>query len=285
MKYFYESNKLFTWLVASAVALTVLVIIIFSKEDWTGSRVYSGIAKLKEFIDLLGANTLLNYLIVGILIFLSVIVLAVFFTKLAASNSELSDVKKVSIVGVFSGLAFIFMFFGIPFILPFLKIEVSVVIILLVMSFVDFKSGVMIALIIAVLDFIVKGSAVGYPIDQFAYFIAAFFFITPVYFITRNNNSNKRLLVGLIVSTLVTTVIMILLNYIWILPVYIKLYGLDSITDYANAVAVNTESANKEFMWIAVTFGTFNVVKWGIVAIVGYISLKATKPLIKILSK
>ncbi|QVK21704.1 ECF transporter S component [Mycoplasmatota bacterium] len=285
MKDFFRKNRLFFGVAVVLLLVSFFVKIVFSKENWSGSIVYEGMTGVKEFLNSLGGNTILNYFIVGFLIVLAIIILATLFTKISDSNSEMSDVKKLSLVGIFSALAYIFMFFGIPFILPFLKVEISVVIIILVMSFVDYKSGILIALIISVLDFLVKGSAVGYPIDQFAYFIAAFFFITPIFFIKRKTKTNKGIAVGLITSTLITTVIMVILNYIWILPVYIKLYGLDSITQYANAVDVNLGSANQEFIWVAVTFGAFNLVKWGIVAVIGYISLRTTGPLIKSLSK
>ncbi len=281
MKKFISENRLYLIIAGVAIALAIAASALFSQESWTGTITYQGFPKLKELLSLVGSNTVLNYFLIGILLIGAVSLLAVFFSRMFKSNSEFSDVRKLTIVGIFSGLAFILIFIGFPFILDFLKIDFSPVIILLVMILVDYKTGILTGLIVAILDYLVKGSSVGFPIDQFAYFLAVFCFLTTFHLLTNKKDDTRSTIIGLVGSVLVTTVVMVFLNYVWILPVYVSLYGMDSVISFAGDEGVFMNLASSEFLWIVGVFGTFNIVKWGLVAVGSYLTLRSTRAFIK----
>ncbi len=262
---FFKKNWFYILGVTLAVAI-VATITILCIRDWEG--VESG------FKDYLKMDTYV-YVIVGILstIIFSALI-AYFAIKKSKESLEFSPVHKIAIVAIFTALSTVLMYFGIPFVLPFLKIEFSVVIAVAILFLVDYKSAIFITLLKCGLNYLLKGSGgVPYPIGEIAHFMAVAIFLTTIYIIynifAKRNQESKGIAVGCITAVFTTTIFMLILNYLWILPVYIDLYTADGF--YAS---LDMEEPENFIGWLIVSFGTFNLVQWGIIAIASIIVYK-----------
>jgi|GEM_PF-3100788 len=221
--------------------------------------------RINEFLQQVSQATN-SYLGIGVLIVITTILASVLIYKKSERNEVLSNTKLIVISGVFSSLAFILMYFGIPLILPFLKIEFSFAVIFLIAMIVDMKTGITILLIVSILDYIVKGSQVGIPIDQLAYFIASLTFLVVSYYTSKKYNK----LAGVVLATVVTAIVMTLLNYAFITPFYIDLYTTEGFWGYVGEV-----EPKNFFMWCVRIYMPFNLIKWGLVSVVTLSSAKA----------
>ncbi len=272
-----KQNKWFLIGGGALVALIVGLLVFLTASDW------SGITSIKDF---LGGTSMIKYVVLAFLTVAFLTAIVILIAKKAKNNTAFNPVERIAIISIFTALSYVLMFFGIPFILPFLKIELSIVVIVGVMLLVDYKTAVLIALLKSTIDYIIKGSAVGYPIDQIAHFTAVLVFLTTIYIITtyfKNKfDAEKRgIKFGLIIGVLTTTVTMLILNTLWILPVYIKLFTSEGFYNY-----VEMDEPKNFFLWILKIFGPFNLIQWGITAVVSYIIyLRVVLPLRKYISE
>ncbi len=163
------------------------------------------------------------------------------------SKQRLSTVKLVQ-VSIIGAIAFLVMYFEFPlfaFFPPFLKVDLSDVII--------FAGGVVLGPIYVILAEVIKEllhllmkSSTG-GIGELSNFIAGVSLVFPaVYFYKRNDL--KRLLMGLGIGIVSVTVIMCLANYFIFLP----LYGYNAADSLRDVVLV---------------FGPFNLVRGVIISI------------------
>ncbi len=270
-------NKWKTSAALLGVALVVFCIVMLSIKD------FDGIDFVKDFIK---DTSMIKYLILALLtVVLIGIAMLIIFKSGKKDDKRFSPTMKMTIVGTFTALSYVLMFFGIPFILPFLKIEFSIVIVVAVMLLVDYKSAILVAFLKSAIDYMIKGSAVGYPIDQMAHFIAVFVFITTIYIclkvLKKPENENKKMILGFSAGVLATASVMVMLNFLWILPVYIKLFTVEGFYSF-----VEMDEPKNFFLWVLSIFGTFNLIQWGLTAIVSFIIYKkAVVPLKQYIEK
>ncbi len=188
----------------------------------------------------------LNYVYAFLLVAVLVMVAGKFL-----STSEMHQTKKVTYIAVFAALAFVFMFVGFPIIpsAPYLKVEFSVLVLLILALKVDYKAAIIASLIVNLLDFMFKQSLTGLPIDQGANFLATLAFIIPVLLLSKK--FNRYLTV--IIATLSVTVAMVALNFLFITPFYFNLLGWP---------------LPENLFWYCLSlYGPFNLIKWGLVGI------------------
>ena len=168
------------------------------------------------------------------------------------------SVYKITVLGLMAGLAYVLRFFGFPIIpgYPFLKLEFSGLIYILVLLWFGFGSAVIVCLLTNVLRVIFHFSPFGaflvLGIDQLVNFIASVAYILPVaiffFKLKENEQPNAdKMLISTTVGTLITMVFMIFYNYFINLPI---IYELDMPLKEA-----------------IIVFGSFNLVKWGLVTV------------------
>jgi riboflavin transporter FmnP len=190
-----------------------------------------------------------NYLLA-----LGLVVLLVLFSTKFLKVSDLSRTERMTNIAIFSALAFVFMFVGFPIIpaAPYLKVEFSVLVILILALRVDYKAAIMSSLIVNILDYIIKNSAVGIPIDQTANFLATLAFVLPILLL----KDNFKDLLSIVIGVASVTVLMVLLNYLFITPFYFNLAGWP---------------LPENLFWYCLSlYGPFNLIKWGLVGISYY---------------
>lgn len=163
-----------------------------------------------------------------------------------------SKAKKVALMGILSGLAFITMLIEIPFPLaPWLKFDLSETIVVYAMLIGGPMVGIVVSGGKSVLHFILSGSNSG-GVGQLAAFIAACAFSLPVYYIYKKN---KNIVMGLIASCISLSVVMILLNWVFLTGYYAKLFNIVPILNLIEKGGMDY------FMFIGKTYGAFNLTK------------------------
>lgn len=150
-----------------------------------------------------------------------------FFAK--TSGMECTTMKKLSTrriatVAVFSALATIVMFFEFPILptAPFLKIDLSDVVVIIGGFILGPLSGILIALCKVLLHWIITGGGFPALIGDFISFICSLAIFLPLIYKKR-----KITIIKAIVAVLLLTIVASVLNYFVMLPLYIKLFNFN----------------------------------------------------------
>jgi len=143
---------------------------------------------------------------------------------------RVSKVRTMVGVAMLGAISFIVMFFEFPIILafPFLKIDFSDVIVLLGTFIYGPIGGIGVAVIRSLLHFIMTGASLPSLVGDFAGVMASIFYLLPFYYLF---NRQKSVLWGQViagtVSSISMTIVMCLANWLFILPMYIKLLNFN----------------------------------------------------------
>lgn len=146
--------------------------------------------------------------------------------------------KTHRIVGValFGALAYVLMFFAFP-ILPafsYLKVDFSDLPILVSFLLYGPGGGITSAFIRSVLHYLQTGGDMGYPIGDAASFFATLSYCLPVYYFLRQSKSGKGAVTAFAAGTLSLTVVLTLLNWWVITPLYLAIlnFSVGNLRDY-----------------------------------------------------
>lgn len=164
--------------------------------------------------------------------------------------------RKIAFLGILVGLSSALMLLGFPVIpgFVFLKVELSGLIILMALLWFDFKTAVLVSLFTNFIHVFMPGTP---PLilflDEGVNFIATMVFLAPIaIFVKKRHLETKeatlRILIVSSAGVLFTTLVMTLYNYFINLPI---IY-----------------SWPMPFSTVVQVFGLFNVIKWGLVALV-----------------
>lgn len=157
-----------------------------------------------------------------------------------------NSTKKLTIVGVFSAIGAILMFFEFPiFFAPaFYELDFSEVPVLICAFSMGPVAGVAAELVKIILKTLLKGTSTAF-VGELANFVVGCSFIVPAAIIYRSRKAKKTAVIGVAAGTLVMTVFGSLFNAVYLLPAFSKLYGmpLDTIVAMGTAVNKNITSA------------------------------------------
>lgn len=147
-------------------------------------------------------------------------------------NTRLRRMISVAVLGA---AAAVVMFLEFP-ILPgatFMKLDLSLLIILLGTVIYGLGDGALIALIAVVLHLLLKGLNPFSLIGDTIAFVANMAYVIPIYWLlTRSHRKNVfKLSVGISFSTVLLTIVMALLNGFLMFPLYMKVGGLPASTN------------------------------------------------------
>lgn len=136
--------------------------------------------------------------------------------------------KKFVGIAMLAALGYVLMMvsFPIPFLPPYMKVDFSDIPALLGMFLYGPWAGVGIALIRNLLHFITSGDATGLPIGEFANFVSCLAYALPIYWLMKRSTSMKRMVVAGILGTLSLSVVMSVLNWFVLTPLYANLLGM-----------------------------------------------------------
>ncbi|WP_025728593.1 ECF transporter S component [Atopobacter phocae] len=142
-----------------------------------------------------------------------------------ASQSKINRQIGAAILGA---VAFIVMFFHFPIIpfVPYLKIDFSDTILLLSGLLYGPQAVLMTGFIRSALHYIQTGGDLGYPIGVTASFIASISLLLPVLQATKTELSVKNFVKGSIFGIIILTIVMVILNWFVLTPIYFKLFNL-----------------------------------------------------------
>jgi len=180
--------------------------------------------------------------------------------------------SNVATIGILVSVASVLMLFGIP-IFPtasFLKLEVSGLIIFMVFIWFDVKTALTVSFLTNIIHVFMPG--VSTPIilflDEFVNFIATVSFLLPSILLIKKDENNKVLKgrmipIAVLIGIAFTTVFMTLYNFFFNLPIVYLMLDWDLKS-------------------VAITFGSFNIIKWGSVGFLIIVLWKKLEPLMHI---
>ncbi|WP_025024339.1 ECF transporter S component [Companilactobacillus nodensis] len=145
-------------------------------------------------------------------------------------------------VAIFSALASIVMFFEFPvlFWLPFLKIDLSDVVTIIGTFAYGPVGGILIAFIKGIVHWLITGSGVAGIIGDGASIVGAIALLLPFNYFWQKNKKVMAVVMG----TLSLTVIMSLLNYFVVMPLYMGVVGMQLNMSLATYVATGVVPFN-----------------------------------------
>ncbi len=163
---------------------------------------------------------------------------------------------KIAIQGILVGFASVLMLISFPVmpLAPWLKVELSALIIFMTLIWFDFKTAVMVSFVTNIVHFFLPSSAPVIPLlDEMINFLATMIFILPTALLLKKRNIEEgNGLVYIIILTglgfISTVVIMVLFNQFINLPYIYEI--------------------NISFKEVLAIYGVFNIIKWGINALV-----------------
>jgi len=163
--------------------------------------------------------------------------------------------QKIAIQSILVGIASVLMLISFPVMpaAPYLKVELSALIIFMTLIWFDFKTAVLVSFITNVVHFFLPSSAPIIPfLDEMINFLATMLFILPTALLFKKEKIQEKnsvlyviFLTGL--GFLTTVVLMVLFNQFINLP---YIYGI-----------------NMTFTQVLTIFGVFNIIKWGLNAV------------------
>lgn len=157
-----------------------------------------------------------------------------------------NNVQKHVVVGIFSALAIILQLFSFPIIpeVSFLKLEFSCVIFLFLMVLYGIRSALISSFVVNIFDFFLHPGLLGYPLDQIINFTITSMFLLICYIFYKKNKNT----IGLLVSTVITVTVSVMINYLFLTPLYFGLLGVPLPENF--------------FWWCLSIYGSFNIIKW-----------------------
>ena len=146
--------------------------------------------------------------------------------------------KRLITISMLSAVAFVLTFikFPLPFIPPYLTLDFSDVPTLLATFLLSPIAGIIVALIKNILNFLFN---IGDPVGTVANFLAGVSFLLSSYYVYRKRKNNRSLIYGLITGTIVMTIVLSILNYFVLLPLYGMIFNLGDVLNNVKIVIVS----------------------------------------------
>ena len=146
--------------------------------------------------------------------------------------------KRLITISMLSAVAFVLTFikFPLPFIPPYLTLDFSDVPTLLATFLLSPIAGIIVALIKNILNFLFN---IGDPVGPVANFFFFFCFLLSSYYVYLLRKYNRSLIYGLITGTIVMTIVLSILNYFVLLPLYGMIFNLGDVLNNVKIVIVS----------------------------------------------
>ncbi|CAI2601856.1 Riboflavin transporter RibU [Apilactobacillus kunkeei] len=145
---------------------------------------------------------------------------------LSSTNSRFS-LKNLVQVSILGGLAYLLTYLSVPILpmAPYMKLDFGDIPILLATVLLSTRSGLIVALLRAVLYFVFTGVSLINLIGISALLIASLTIVLSVTLVNKLVQNNAKYVIMVLFETVMLTLVMSLLNYFVITPLYINLTG------------------------------------------------------------
>ncbi|UDI78232.1 ECF transporter S component [Staphylococcus taiwanensis] len=179
--------------------------------------------------------------------------------------------KRLITISMLSAVAFILTFikFPLPFLPPYLTLDFSDVPTLLATFILGPVAGIIVALIKNILNFLFNMSD---PVGPVANFLAGISFLLSAYYVakrrTNHSSSNRQLIIGLAIGTIVMTIILSILNYFVLLPLYGMIFNLGDVFNNLKVIILSG-------------IIPFNIIKGIIISVIFILLYKRLKNILK----
>lgn len=199
---------------------------------------------------------------------------------------QMNKTKFIAKVGILAALAAAIMFIEtpLPFMPPFLKLDLSEIVVLLGAFSMGPLAGVAIELIknLVHLPFTITGG-----VGELANFVVGCALAVPAAWIYKRNKSVKTAIKGLIIGSLSMVIVATLVNYLVMIPLYIKIFAdklnITAEQSLQSIIQSGTEK-NRSIVDLKtlVLYGIipFNVFKVIVVSLLTFVSYKRVSPLL-----
>lgn len=183
----------------------------------------------------------------------------------------MTNTRRLTLLAVLSALSFVLMYMSFPLIpgANFLKLDFSVIPMLLALVLFDFKSSVVVLFLRSLLKLVLNNQGVetyiGLPMNM----VALFVFLWAFAFIWKKHMVLTAYLKATVLGTLILTVAMVLINLFYAVPLYATFANFD----IAATIGVSR--------YIVVMVIPFNIIEGVLLALVFYIVYTSCKPFIE----
>ena len=191
------------------------------------------------------------------------------------------SVRKITIIGVFSAISFVLMFFEFPlFFAPsFYKFDFSDIPALIG----GFACGPMVAVMIefikVTLNILIQGTTSGF-VGEIANFVVGAAFVVPATIIYRFKKTRKVALISCLVGTVCIALVGALLNAFFLLPAYAVMFGSGVDAFIQMGTAINPAVTNL-FTFCALCVAPFNLLKGVADSLLTFVVYKQLSPVLK----
>ncbi len=239
---------------------------------------------LKKFGENLVGNA--SFVVMALLVVAVVFVISFVAEKMYGYKRDVSPVRKLTVMALFSALSIIINLFSfpVPVIAPgFYKMDFSEIPVLICGFMFGPVAGAMVEFVKILLNLLINGTATMF-VGEFANFVVGCSLVVPASIVYMAARTKKGALVGMIIGTLIMTVAGCMLNAWLLLPWYAKNFfaakgGMDAIIGAGTAVYGVVDSI---FTFVVLIVAPFNLVKGVVVSVVTFIVYKKAGKVLKI---
>lgn len=238
---------------------------------------------LEKFWNAIVEN--LAFLGVCLLVFLLVFFLAWGFERLnrrrsGAAPQAISRPRYIAVLGMCAATAALLMFLEVPlFFAPsFYKLDFSEIPVLVCAFAMGPTAGVLCEFLKVLLKLLFKGTTTAF-VGDFSNFIIGCTLVLPASMLYCWRKTKKRAAVGLLLGTLCMTIFGSALNAFYLIPQYVRLFGLPLETIIGMGAAVNS-AINSVSTLVLFAVVPFNLLKGAAVSIITLLIYKHIKPIL-----
>ena len=175
-----------------------------------------------------------------------------------------NDTKKIVTLGILSALGAILMIIEIPYpLVPFLMIDLSDVVVLVIFAFYGWKEAATVGLLKAIIHALTKGAVGPIFIGQITAFIASMSYVLGMYISANKLNLNR--LLSAVVSVLVVTIILTVANYLFITPIWFGETTYLDIKDWVTPATFELDIQGGYLLTILIVYVPFNLLKGAVI--------------------
>lgn len=227
----------------------------------------------------------LTFLAVCLLIVVAIFVIASVTEKVLRKKNAMprsnTPTRRVAIVGVFSAIAAVLMYFELPlwFAPSFYELDFSEIPVMICAFAMGPVAGVAAELCKVLLKLVLKGTTTAF-VGDFANFVVGCSLVLPASIVYYIRKSKKMALLGLTLGTVIMTIFGSAFNALYLLPKFAELYGMSMEAIIGMGTAIN---ADIDSVWTLVFFAVvpFNILKGLIVSVVTMLLYKHISPILK----
>jgi len=223
----------------------------------------------------------LEFLAVVAVVFIVAYLLEKLAKKKRGEEGKGLNVRKITMIGLFSAIAMILMLFEfpLPFAPSFYELDLSELPVLIGTFAFGPAAGVFIEFCKILLKLVFKGTSTAL-VGDLANFVVGCSLILPASLVYEFKKTKKGAMLGLITGTLSISLFGSVFNALYLIPAFSKLYGVPLDSLIAMGTAVNPAITNiNTFVFFAVF--PFNLLKGTLVSVLTLLLYKPLRPILK----